>query len=68
MTIFESVIIGFVSVLICLNVVLLATAALVFVFDMTAGIRQRKVIPRGSTPGHPRLDLWAWMRCCNLAT
>ncbi len=58
MTILEIVIIGVAAVLICLNVALLAAAAVVFLFDITARIRQWKIAPRRFAPGHARLDLW----------
>ena len=45
MTILEIVIIGVAAVLISLNVALLAAAAVVFLFDITARIRQWKIAP-----------------------
>ena len=59
MAIFDTVIIGIVAVLISLKVILLAAAAVPFVSGLTARIQQRKTALRPSSPGHPRLDLWA---------
>jgi hypothetical protein len=59
MAIFDTVIIGIVAVLISLKVILLAAAAVLFVSGLTARIRQHKTALRPSSPGHPRLDLWA---------
>ena len=59
MTIFDTVIFGVVAALVSLKVILLAAAAVLFVTALSARIRQRKHALRRSSPGHPRLDLWA---------
>jgi hypothetical protein len=59
MAIFDTVTIGIVALLISLKVILLATAAVLFVSGLTARIQQRKTALRRSSPGHHRLDLWA---------
>lgn len=56
MTIFDTVIFGFVAALISLKVILLASAAVLFVSGLAARIQRRNTTPRRSSPVHPRLD------------
>jgi hypothetical protein len=59
MAIFESIIFAIVAALVSLKAILLAAAAVLFVYSLSARIRKRKTALRRSSPGHPRLDLWA---------
>jgi hypothetical protein len=59
MVIFESIILAIVTALVSLKAILLAAAAVLFVYSLSARIRKRKTALRRSSPGHPRLDLWA---------
>ena len=59
MAIFESMIFTIVAALVSLKAMLLAAAVVLFVNSLSARIRQRKAAHQRTSPGHPRLDLWA---------
>jgi len=59
MAIFESMIFTIVAALVSLKAMLLAAAVVLFVNSLSARIRQRKAAQQRTSPGHPRLDLWA---------
>mgnify|MGYP000668148817 CR=1 FL=1 len=47
------------AALVSLKAMLLAAAVVLFVNSLSARIRQRKAAQQRTSPGHPRLDLWA---------
>ena len=59
MVIFENTIFAVVAALVSLKAILLAAAVVLFVHSLSARIRKRNSALRRSSPGHPRLDLWA---------
>ena len=59
MAIFEGMIFTIVAALVSLKAMLLAAAVVLFVNSLSARIRQRKAAHQHTSPGHPRLDLWA---------
>ena len=59
MIVFESLVLAVVAALVGLKAILLAAAVVLFVYSLSARIRKRKAALRRSSPGHPRLDLWA---------
>lgn len=59
MIIFESLVFAIVAALVGLKAILLAAAVVLFVYSLSSRIRKRRAARRRSSPGHPRLDLWA---------
>ena len=59
MIIIETLIFGIVAVLFSLKVFLLAAAAVLLVYSLTARIRKRKTALLQSSPAYRRLDLRA---------